>query len=141
MGDSMLTPEQQRWITWGTHEIRKQCHGASNWHPDGIKAAVAKVAHLHFADVVMAAVRAADDRSLDTPGAIGNPSAPCWQERRTDRPQPKSYDLGPICGWCDLPEGDARALHGTDHEFISKAEWDKRAAAEQAARAATKETT
>lgn len=134
-----LDATDQRAIVWTAKRIRDQLHGARNWDEAGIAVAVAKVTHLHLADVMMAACRAADDRSLDTPGAIGNPSAPCWAERRTDRPQPvERFDRGETCTTCGRPEDRCRARTAVmaergipdAHDFESVQQRDRRLAAE-----------
>lgn len=57
--------------------------GASRWDHAGIVAAVAKVKHLALPDVVTAVMRAAADRTIETPGAIGNMRSSAWTERVT----------------------------------------------------------
>ena len=80
-------------------------HGARRWDEPGIAAAITRVRHLHLPDVALAVIRAADDRTLDTPGAIANPTASCWRERATDRP----FTVGPRvepqdrCSVCSQP--------------------------------------
>lgn len=92
-------------------------HGASRWDEAGVLAAIAKVKHLALADVMLAVARAADDRELKTPGAIGNTTAPCWRERDSNRPAPREpFDPDLFCGICNRP-GDGR--HPDDHDFES----------------------
>lgn len=59
--------------------------GAPRWDAQGIAAAIRKVQHLALADVAHAVIRAADDRSLQTPAPIGIPGSSCWRERSTER--------------------------------------------------------
>lgn len=75
-------------------------HGARRWDPPGVMAALAKVRHLDLAEVLMAVGRAARDRTLDTPAAIGNPAAPCWVERPVERWQPEKVERSNRCGVC-----------------------------------------
>lgn len=121
-----VTDQQARAIVYLTKQARDQLHGARNWDEPGIAAAIAKVTHLHLVDVTNAAMRAADDRDLATPGAIGNPAAPCWRERNVDRvvhaaPIPPA-ELCDVCG---------KPLHPTiDHPFESIAAANHRRATE-----------
>jgi len=126
--DLMPADEQeQRAIVFLTRRAREQLHGARNWDETGIAAAVAKVAHLHLVDIANAAMRAADDRNLETPGAIGNPQAPCWRERATDRPTPRTpHDPVAACDVCSRPAHQHNDLSG--HEFESRHDADRRRA-------------
>lgn len=56
-------------------------HGARQWEPPGIRAALGKAAHLNAADVLMAAIRLSQDRTAHTPGQIAIPSSECWREK------------------------------------------------------------
>ena len=95
-------------------------HGARRWDHTGIVAQIAKVQHLHLADVALAVIRAADDRDLETPGAIGNPAAPCWKERKTDRPQPvEPFNPTSTCGICGRTETHCRRNQHSGHTFIN----------------------
>lgn len=78
-------------------------HGARRWDAPGVMAALSKVRGLELADVMMAAGRAARDRDLDTPAAIGNPSAPCWVERPVERYVPVKTKPAERCGICARP--------------------------------------
>lgn len=81
-------------------------HGARRWDAPGVVAAIGKVKHLELAEVIMAVGRAARDRDLTTPAAIGNPSAPCWIERPVERFVPDKTTPEGRCGVC----GKARAV-------------------------------
>lgn len=114
-----VTQQEARAIAFLAHNRRATLHGATNWDEAGIIAALAKVAQLDLADVTMAAMRAAADRTLETPGAIGNPSSPCWRERvqaETGAPR-RDFDRGTHCGTCSEPEDRCRARWADDHEF------------------------
>lgn len=95
-------------------------HGAPRWDAPGVMAALAKVAHLELAEVMMAVGRAARDRDLDTPAAIGNPAAPCWIERPVERWMPDKTTPEGRCGICgnrrDRCENGPR-FADDDHRF------------------------
>ena len=76
-------------------------HGARRWDAPGVMAALAKVRHLDLAEVLMAVGRAARDRDLNTPAAIGNTAAPCWVERPVERWQPEKVERSNRCGVCN----------------------------------------
>jgi hypothetical protein len=116
-----VTHDQAQLLATLARAIRP--HGARRWDEAGIVAAIGRVKHLALADVAQAVIRAADDRSLETPGAIGNPSAPCWKERVADRPQPITpYDPAKFCDIC----GKSSHAATSDHEFITAAEHARR---------------
>jgi hypothetical protein len=132
-GDSLMpvTKDQATALTELAAAIRP--HGARRWDKPGIYAAIGKVRDMNLADVAMAVIRAADDRSLETPGAIGNPSAPCWADKRIDRPQPITpYDPLATCGVCGKDEGHCRRTEerlpvDIRHEFTSTVDVARRA--------------
>lgn len=94
-----VTPEQAHMLA--SLAVACRPHGAPRWDEPGVVAAIRKVAHLYLADVIRAAINAAEDRDLQTPGAIGNPQAPCWRDwvpmRETPTP-PKVADACTVCG-------------------------------------------
>ena len=91
---------------------------APRWDEAGIAAAIAKVRHMHLADVAMSVIRAADDGAAKTPGVIANTQAPNWSERKTDRAQPaEPYDPAVACDVCSQPEHRHAPTSG--HEFVS----------------------
>lgn len=94
-------------------------HGATRWDEAGIVAALAKVRHLSLTDVILATIRAADDRELKTPGAIANPASSCWKERGTDRPASRREwpDDAHRCRTCSMPPVDCRRIWADDHPF------------------------
>ena len=115
-----LSEQEQRGVVWLAKHVRDQLHGARKWDEAGIAHAVKKVAHLHLADVAMAAVRAADDRNLETPAPIGNPRAQCWRERATDRPQPvQPFNPADTCGICGKTRPQCEAATYRGHQFES----------------------
>jgi hypothetical protein len=96
-------------------------NGARRWDHAGIRAAIRKVQHLALADVALAVIRAADDRTLETPAPIGNPKAHCWRERATDRPQEHApYDHGTACGICDQSRTRCEANPHSEHTYEPK---------------------
>lgn len=108
-----VSAQAQRALAFEAKQIRNDlcAHNrrARQWDEGGIAAQIAKVAHLHHADVALAVIRAADDPELDTPGAIANTRASCWRERGDDRPTTTDAQIcpshgvqhhGPICPSC-----------------------------------------
>lgn len=96
-------------------------HGAPRWDAPGVVAAIGKVKHLSLADVILAVIRAADDREARTPGVIGNTRSVCWQERSTERPRdPEILAPGERCGICAHQRHDGkcpRCAPIDDHAF------------------------
>ena len=93
-------------------------YGAPQWQPAGIRATLAKVAHLDAADVLMAGLRLSQDRSAETPAQIAIPSSECWREKVSDRVHVhKPYVREHTCGVCGLAESDCRLRWEGDHEF------------------------
>lgn len=95
--------------------------GAPRWDEPGVLAALAKVRHLALPDVMRATLNAAEDRDLKTPGAIGNPQAPCW---RTPTGQPAAWTPNTIarhqrCSTCSKIRGRCETERHADdnHEF------------------------
>ncbi len=123
-----VTPEQGQMIAALVIAMRPT--GAPRWDHAGVMAQIKKVAHLSLGDVVLAARNAAVDRSLITPGAIGNPQAPCWQHRVVGggmvqlEPAPE----GGFCADCGKPERICRSIPASvsAHTFVSPAENERR---------------
>lgn len=112
-----VTKEQAEMIATLTCAARP--YKARRWDPPGVMAALANVRHLDLAEVMMAAGRAARDRDLETPAAIGNPAAPCWIERPIERPRPPRSKPGSLCQTCGHPRERCEAVRwdGDDHTF------------------------
>lgn len=91
-------------------------YGAAQWDPAGVVAAVSKVAGLELADVAMATMRAAADRDLKTPGAIGNTATSAWRERVTETPVHRT-EHEPSCGICGFTRSECRRRWEADHDF------------------------
>jgi hypothetical protein len=91
---------------------------ARRWDIQGVYAAIGKVRDRHLADVILAVIRAADDRNAETPGVINAPGSLHWRERGTDRPATK-HDPETTCSTCHKPEPlcRARRFADDDHEF------------------------
>ena len=81
-------------IAEAVHLIRPE------WDTPGILAAVAKVAHRHPCDVLMAATRAAANPELKNPGAIGNQQSEVWRERVTVPTSPRNPTPATACHDC-----------------------------------------
>lgn len=76
-----------------------QCrpHGARHWDIPGVVAAISKVQHLALADVTCAAMRAASDRTIETPAPIGITTSSAWRERLSE-PTPTKPVVCPVHG-------------------------------------------
>ena len=93
-------------------------YGAPQWQPAGIRATLAKVAHLDAADVLVAAIRLSQDRTAETPAQIAIPSSECWREKVSDRVHVhKPYVREHTCGVCGFSESECRLRWEGDHEF------------------------
>lgn len=101
-------------------------HGAPRWQAAGVRASLAKVAHLNAADALMAAIRLSQDRSADTPAQMGIPASECWREKVAEKnARPEPYDKGGSCSTCSLPHEKCRRVWGDDHQFVSVHEYEK----------------
>jgi hypothetical protein len=103
-------------------------HGARRWDEPGVVAAIGHVQRLALADVAMACIRAASDRSLNTPAAIGNTQSSAWRERLAEAPpvDPKrkrycrthsmEINILGVCSGCasDQLAGDAPTIQPTE---------------------------
>lgn len=106
---------------------------ARRWDEAGIVAAIVKVSHFDLANVATAVIRAAADRTIETPGAIANTAASCWDNRpaptRQRRP-PKPVEeclrhpgqYATACGGCradrdaaDTPPAPPERPRASDH--------------------------
>lgn len=88
------------------------------WDKAGIVAAIGHVKDRSLADVALAVVRAADTEDLDTPGAIANPRALCWEERKPDRTRVEPFDPSWSCDTCSLPAHRHGPNSGHDFESV-----------------------
>lgn len=93
-------------------------YGAPRWQPAGVRAVLAKVAHLDATDVLMAGLRLSQDRSAETPAQIAIPSSECWREKVADQVHThKPFVREHTCGICGFSESDCRLRWESDHEF------------------------
>lgn len=84
--------------------VEMRPHGARHWDIPGIVAAIEKVAHVSLADVTCAVARAAADRTLETPAAIGNTTSSAWRERVSERTAPRHpHARDRLCWTCSRP--------------------------------------
>jgi hypothetical protein len=79
-------------------------------------AAIGKVKDVSLADVILAVVRAADDREARTPGVIT--AAGSIHSR-------DPYDRTGTCSTCNLSHERCRAIWRDDHEYVSVHEHQK----------------
>lgn len=87
--------------------------GAPRWDAPGVVAVLAKVSQLPLADVVCAVMRAASDRTAETPGVIAATTSLHWREKVAERATltPPKFDA--ICHECQretcvCPSGPVR---------------------------------
>ncbi len=95
-------------------------HGARRWDEPGVVAALLNVRHLDLAEVMGTVARAAADGELQTPGAIGNPAAPCWRNHDTaDAPVTRDkYDPATTCTSCGLERQTCEARRSPDDDHV-----------------------
>lgn len=99
--------------------------GASRWDEAGIFANLAQRRDVSLIELTRAALNAAEDPNVHTPGVIPKPG-PHW--RRPDgarRQVTEPYNPGVNCSICTKPDGPQ---HPPDHEHITAAEQARRAA-------------
>lgn len=102
-------------------------NGARRWDHAGILAALAKVKDRSLPEVIMAVIRAAADRNVDTPGVIPTAGSH-WREQLAPQPwTPNVLDRSERCTVCSLSEPTCRIRWHADHEFESAAHAAKRA--------------
>lgn len=123
-----VTKEQAQMIA--TLAAAARPHGARRWDAAGVMAALEKVANRNLGDVILATIRAAADRDVETPGVIpANGSH--WQEQLKPQPfVPRFLGAGERCSICSMSDAACRIRHSTDdHEFESAAMAARRAEA------------
>lgn len=115
----MVTREQADALASLAADIRAAA-GHGRWDRPGIKAAIGRVKDRSLADVMLAVARAADDPSLTTPGAIGNPQTSCWVERNTVRRSlPDGLHVAELCSACLRRADEHTGLpKHLAHEFV-----------------------
>ena len=94
-------------------------HGATPWDATGIMAAIVKVKDRSLADVILAVIRAADDRDAKTPGVITAPGSMHWRERGNRPAAPEKLAPEERCGVCAKSEQRCKAerVADDDHTF------------------------
>lgn len=103
--------------------------GARRWDAAGVMAALEKLRERDLSEVVMATVRAARDRDVETPGVIPTPGSH-WREQLAPLPFVANViDRAERCSVCSLSEPACRIRWASDHEFRSAALAAKEAAA------------
>jgi len=100
--------------------------GARRWDPAGVVAAIAKVRHLPLEEVTAATMRAAGDRTLDTPGAIGNTTTSCWRtqpgETTSSATSSEPYDPNGMCQICGKTRFHCERNPHADHAYETRDE-------------------
>lgn len=122
-----VTREQAQMLT--ALAVASRPTGAPRWDEAGVMAEIAKVKERHLADVILAVIRAADDRTAKTPGVISATGSTHWRERGGGErlaPQREPFDYAGCCAVCSLPEAKCRAVW-QDHQYVSVAEYRKNA--------------
>jgi len=121
-------------------------NGARRWDTAGTMAALERLHDRDLGEVIMATIRAARDRDIDSPGILPT-AGPHWREQLKPLPfTPQVLDSTQRCSICSMTEAACRIRHDvTDHEFESaamaakrRAEADPEAEAVQGAVAALK---
>lgn len=116
---------QQQAQMLATLAVASRPTGAPRWDQAGVMAAIGKVKERSLADVILAVIRAADDREAKTPGVISAAGSTHWQERGIRTPRREPYDRGGTCATCSLPHEKCRNVWSDDHEYVSVAEYAK----------------
>jgi hypothetical protein len=78
-----MTPDQARMLT--ALAIASRPNGARRWDSAGVMAALKAVADRSLPEVILATIRAAADRNVDSPGVIPT-NGPHWAESAAVRP-------------------------------------------------------
>lgn len=113
----MITDQQARAIAFLAAAARPQ--HAKRWDENGIYVFVMKVRHMGLADVTAAAMRAAADRTLQTPAAISDTKSSAWRERITQHTTPNNKfeecrnHVGEIASNCRCCAADKLAPNNT----------------------------
>ena len=97
-------------------------NGARRWDTAGTMAALERLHDRDLGEVIMATIRAARDRDVDTPAVLPT-AGPHWQERLAPAAfTPNVIDLAERCSVCSMSEAACRIRHtADDHEFESAA--------------------
>ena len=105
-----VTADQGRMLT--ALAIACRPHGARRWDAAGVMAALKQVSSRSLPEVILATIRAAADRDVETPGVIPTAGSH-WAEQLAPQPfTPTAAPPGTRCTIC------GRTEHGpTDHDF------------------------
>ena len=136
-----LTDQDIRALTFLAKRVRDETCASNSrarqWDEDGTYANIAKVRHMHLADVTLSTIRAADDPAAQTPGVIANTQAPNWQERGTRPVEREPYDRHSFCGTCGQTQSRCESNPHADHTFETAEQRDARVARDRANRQET----
>lgn len=128
-----VTRDQAHRLAEDTRDARRETRGAHQWDVPGIVAAIGKVQHLAFAEVMKACARAAADRTLQTPAAIGDTRSSAWRERIADAAPTEKWD-GPVCDICTRPQPDCeRRAPISGHGFRQRTDQERKLPPDQIA--------
>lgn len=107
-------------------------NGAPGWDAPGVMAEIGKVRERALADVILAVIRAADDRTANTPGVIGASGSAHWTERGDRSTVREPFDQSSFCGTCGKPETRCQTTRvaDDDHPFESVLSMRRRRASE-----------
>lgn len=113
-----VTDQEARALTFLVKRRRDTLSHATKWDEPGIAAAISRVAHCDLGEVMAACARAATDKTLTTPAAIGDTRSSAWRERLVEPvpTRPRVCDVhgvqyaGIACPSCRADElaGDTR---------------------------------
>lgn len=110
-----VTKDQAQMLT--SLAIACRPNGARRWDSAGTMAAIGKVADRDLASVVIAVVRVASDRDVDSPGIIPTAGSH-WSEAAAVRTRPLNVaPPGTRCTICDKPEALHTRSEQVDHTF------------------------
>lgn len=108
-------------------ELARACrpNGAARWDTAGIIAAIGQVKDKSLGEVILATIRAACDRDVDSPGVIPTAGSH-WAESASVRTTaPEILTREERCSICSLSEAECRRRWAKDrrepHEFLSVA--------------------
>lgn len=92
-------------------------NGATRWDSAGVLAAIKRVSDRSLPEVIMAVIRAASDRDVETPGVIPTPGDH-WREQLKPQPfTPQVMSPNDRCSVCSLSEPACRIRWAADHDF------------------------
>ena len=110
-----VTDQQLRALAFLTKACRP--NGARRWDEAGILVALEKVRDRSLAEVIMATIRAATDRDIDTPAVIPMPG-PHWQAAAVVRTGVTvKTDPANRCGICSESRERCARIWADDHVF------------------------